>query len=109
MVAGFAGVGGLGYIFGLLLTWALLATLYFFPVWLVAFYTDRDLNFRASWKVAGAALMPGALLLTLGIVLYGFRGVRPRATQLRLHDAHHHRLALPAHQPAVSQPRGAGR
>ena len=38
--------------FGLLLTWALLATVYFIPVCLVAFYTDRDLNFRASWKLA---------------------------------------------------------
>ncbi|HSY16698.1 MAG TPA: hypothetical protein VK815_00115 [Candidatus Acidoferrales bacterium] len=66
------GLAALGTFFGLLLTWALLATVYFLPVCLVAFYTDRDLNFRASWKLAGAALMPGALLLTLGIVLYGF-------------------------------------
>jgi len=66
------GLAALGTFFGLLLTWAFLATLYFLPVWLVAFYTDRDLNFRASWKLAGAALMPGALLLSLGIALYGF-------------------------------------
>jgi hypothetical protein len=66
------GLVALGMFFGLMLTWTILATLYFLPVWLVAFYTDRDLNFRASWKLAGAALMPGALLLTLGIVMYGF-------------------------------------
>ncbi|MDR3460219.1 MAG: DUF1189 family protein [Verrucomicrobiae bacterium] len=66
------GLAALGTFFGLLLTWTLLATVYFLPVWLVAFYTDRDLNFRASWKLAGAALMPGALLLSLGIALYGF-------------------------------------
>jgi hypothetical protein len=66
------GLAALGTFFGLLLMWALLATLYFLPVWLVAFYTDRDLNFRASWKLAGAALMPGALLLSLAIVMYGF-------------------------------------
>jgi len=66
------GLVALGTFFGLFMTWAVLATVYFLPVWLVAFYTDRDLNFRASWKLAGAALMPGALLLSLGIVLYGF-------------------------------------
>jgi len=56
---------------GLLLSWALLATAYFLPVWLISFYTNRDLNFRQSWKLAGAALMPGALLMSLGIVFYG--------------------------------------
>jgi hypothetical protein len=66
------GLAALGAFFGLLLTWAFLATVYCMPVWLVGFYTDRDLNFCASWKLAGAALMPGALLLTLGIVMYGF-------------------------------------
>ena len=65
------GVVALGAFFGLLLTWALLATLYFLPVWLIAFYADRDLNFRASWKLAGAALLTGALLMSLGLVLYG--------------------------------------
>lgn len=63
----------LGTFFGLMLTWALLATLYFLPVWLVAFYADRDLNFRASWKLAAAALLPGALLMALGLLLYGLQ------------------------------------
>jgi hypothetical protein len=65
------GLAALGTFFGLLLTWALLATLYFLPVWLIAFYSDRDLNFRASWKLAAAALLTGALFMTLGLVLYG--------------------------------------
>ena len=56
---------------GLLLSWWLLATLYFLPVWLFGLYTNRDLNFRQSWRLAGAALMPGALLLAAAIVLYG--------------------------------------
>jgi hypothetical protein len=30
------------------------------------------LNFRASWKLSGAALLPGALLMGAGIFLYGF-------------------------------------
>ena len=66
------GLVAIGTFFGLLLSWAALATIYFLPVWLISFLSDRDLNFRASWKLAAAALLPGALLLTLGIVLYGF-------------------------------------
>ncbi len=65
------GLAAIGTFFGLLLTWWLLATIYFFPVWLVSYFTDRDLNFRASWKLAGAALLPGALIMSLGLGLYG--------------------------------------
>jgi len=57
-------------IVGLLLSWAGLATLYFLPVWLICFFADRDLNLRQSWRLAGAALMPGALLLTAAIAFY---------------------------------------
>ena len=57
--------------FWLLLSWGLLATVYFLPVWLVAFFANRDLNFLQSWRLAGAALMPGALLMSLSIWLYG--------------------------------------
>jgi hypothetical protein len=44
------------------------------PVWLVCLFSNRDLSFGASWKVAGAALMPGALLLSLSLVLYEIGG-----------------------------------
>ena len=57
---------------GLMLAWAALAAIYFLPVRLISFYANRDLDFRGSWKLAGAALMPGALLLTVAVVLYGF-------------------------------------
>jgi hypothetical protein len=56
---------------GLLLIWAALASLYFLPVWLLGFFANRDLTFRRSWRLAGAALMPGALFLTAAIVVYG--------------------------------------
>jgi len=55
---------------GLMLSWAVLATIYFLPVWLICFFAERDLNFRQSWRLAGAALMPGALLLTAAIAFY---------------------------------------
>jgi hypothetical protein len=58
-------------VLGLLLSWALLATIYSLPVWLLAFFTNRDLNWCESRRLAGAALMPGALIMTLAMVAYG--------------------------------------
>jgi hypothetical protein len=60
---------------GLLASWWLLATIYFLPVWILGYFVNRDLNFRASWKLSGAALLPGALLMAAGILLYDFGAV----------------------------------
>lgn len=65
------GLAALATFAGLLVSWTILATLYFLPVWLASFFGNRDLNFRQSWRLAGAAQMPGALLLTLSLWLYG--------------------------------------
>jgi hypothetical protein len=62
----------LAVVAGLMLLWAALATVYFLPAWLIGYFANRDLNFRGSWKLAGAALLPGALLLTMAIGLYDF-------------------------------------
>ena len=59
-------------VISLLLSWWILATIYFLPVWILGFFTNRDLDFRASWKFSGAALMSGALLMAAGFFLYGF-------------------------------------
>ena len=64
------GLAAIGAFFGLLFIWAVLATIYFLPVWLLCFFANRDLNFRASWKLAAAALMPGAVLLSFALVFY---------------------------------------
>lgn len=56
---------------GLPLMWWLLASLYFVPAWLVAFFSNRRLRIFGSWKLCSAALLPGACLMLLGIVLYG--------------------------------------
>lgn len=61
-----------GMLFWCLASWWVLATIYFLPVWLGGFFANRHLNFRQSWKLAGAALMPGALVMILAIVFYGF-------------------------------------
>jgi hypothetical protein len=55
----------------LLLSWAALATLYCGPVWVMGFFADRGLTLGGSWRLAGAALMPGAVFLTAAVVLYG--------------------------------------
>ena len=68
------GLAAIGTFVGLLVIWALLATVYCVPVWLISLFGNRDLSFRASWKLAGAALMPGALLLALALVLYDLGG-----------------------------------
>jgi len=56
---------------GLMSSWACLATVYFIPAWLVGFFANRDLSLRGSWRLAGAALLPGALFMAAVIVLYG--------------------------------------
>jgi hypothetical protein len=54
-----------------LVLWNVLAVLYAPPLWLLAFFVNRDLKWRECWRVAGAAVLPGALLMTGGILMYG--------------------------------------
>lgn len=61
----------LGVIVWLLVTWFVLATVYALPLWLFIFFVNRDLGLGQCWRLAGAALLPAALLMLLGIVLYG--------------------------------------
>jgi len=56
---------------GLMTVWALLAAVHMPAALLVAFFANRELSWAGSWRLAAAALMPGALLLTLGVLLYG--------------------------------------
>jgi hypothetical protein len=58
-------------VLGLMIVWTLLATLYFPLAWFVGYRAGRSLNCRGSWKLAGAALMPGALLWTAALACYG--------------------------------------
>jgi hypothetical protein len=51
----------------------MLAWLYSPLARIIGFLLDRDLDWRASRKLAGAALMPGALLLSAGMVAYGWQ------------------------------------
>jgi len=62
-------------VLGLIASWMLLAALYFLPIWIFGFFTNRDLNLWSSWKFCGAALVPGALLMTAAIALYDLGAV----------------------------------
>ena len=64
-------------VLGLMLSWAALATIYFLPARLIGFLANRDVCLRGSWKLAGAALVPGALLFTAGIALYHWGALNP--------------------------------
>lgn len=60
---------------GLLVSWCVLATFYCLPVKLITLFENRDLRWGQSWRLAGAALMPGALFFTAGILAYSFNFV----------------------------------
>ena len=62
----------LGVILFLMVSWLVLATLYMLPAWLFLFYANRDLKLGECWRLSGAALMPGALMMIAGILLYDF-------------------------------------
>jgi hypothetical protein len=66
---------GLGVIVFLLAVWTALATLYCPAVWAMALYSNRRVGLGGSWKLSGAALMPGASVVVVGLVCYGWLGM----------------------------------
>jgi hypothetical protein len=56
---------------GLMVSWACLATVYCLPVRLIGFFANRECSLAGSWRLAGAALMPGALLMCAAVLTYG--------------------------------------
>ena len=72
---GLLAIAAAGVVVGLLAVWAVLATVYCVPAWLITFFQNRDLNLRQSWRLSAAALMPGALFWTFGILSYGLNVV----------------------------------
>jgi hypothetical protein len=55
----------------LMAIWGILGLFYSAPAWLLAFFANRQGKWVGQWRLAQAALLPGALVLSLGIVLYG--------------------------------------
>ena len=63
---------GSGFATGLdlLISWAVLGLIYGIYPYLVGLILNRDVPFLTAWKMAYAAQMPGALLVTFAILLY---------------------------------------
>lgn len=66
---------GLAVAAWLLLLWPVLACIYAPAAKLAAWFWDRQLSWPGAWRLAGAALLPGAALLAAGLVLYGLQMV----------------------------------
>ncbi len=58
---------------GVWLTWFLLALVYALIAKLIAYFNDRELSWSGTWRLASAAQMTGALLMSLAILLYGLQ------------------------------------
>jgi hypothetical protein len=67
------GASGIALMLILPVLWAVLAVVYAPPAKFVAWLTDRRLSWGGAWRLGSAALLPGALVMTLGVVLYGWR------------------------------------
>lgn len=52
----------------LMVSWWLLATVHCLLPRILAYFTDRELNLGAAWKLTAAALIPGAALMVMGLV-----------------------------------------
>ena len=55
------------------LVWILLGLVYAPVAIIVAYINDRELSWRGGWRLASAAQMTGALLMSLVILLYGLQ------------------------------------
>jgi hypothetical protein len=62
---------GVASVLLLLLTWAVLAAIYMAPAKFIAWFADRHLSWGGAWRLASAALLPGAMVAMGAIILYG--------------------------------------
>jgi hypothetical protein len=62
---------GLGTFVAMWVAWSVLAVLLILPLKIYAFFADRELPWIGAWRLAAIAQMPGALLATAAIFLYG--------------------------------------
>jgi len=69
------GLAALATIASVFVMWWVMALLYAPLVKLIAFYADRAVPWGSAWRLSAAALLPGATIVALAIVLYGFGAV----------------------------------
>jgi hypothetical protein len=97
---------------GLMVCWALMASLYCLPAWLAGLMAHRQVTLGGSWRLAGVALLPGALVMAASLLAYGLGALDP--IQLAAAAAAHILLGwivllaciftLPRRPPAASNP-----
>jgi hypothetical protein len=68
LLAGMAAAG----VLSLLLVWTVLAALYVAPAKFIALFADRFLSWGGAWRLASAALLPGAAVMAVAMMLYGW-------------------------------------
>jgi hypothetical protein len=66
---------GLALLLFLFVIWWVMATLYMAPAIFVAWFADRNLSWTGAWRLASAALLPGALLMALAIFSYACQAI----------------------------------
>ena len=66
---------GTAVILVLFLVWAVLAAIYAVPAKVIAWYGDRYLTWGGAWRLASAALLPGALMMAGAMLLYGWSAI----------------------------------
>lgn len=64
-------IGALALGASLFVMWWTLALVYVPLVKFIAFFTDRGVTWRGAWRLSAAALLPGACLVGLALLLYG--------------------------------------
>jgi hypothetical protein len=65
-----------GTVLGLFASWIALGIVYAVPARLIALILKRSLSLWGAWKLSVAALLPGAILLTAAIGVYGLGQIR---------------------------------
>jgi hypothetical protein len=70
-----AALVAIAVIIKLLLGWWFLGMLTTPLVKFIAFYCDRRVTLPGSFRVSGAALLPGAMIMAAGVILYGLGAV----------------------------------
>jgi hypothetical protein len=70
-----ASVFGIILFLALFASWWIVALLATPIIKLIVFFTDRQLTWGGSWRMANAALLLGALLVSVGVFLYGVEAI----------------------------------
>ncbi|MBI3417363.1 MAG: hypothetical protein HY043_18885 [Verrucomicrobia bacterium] len=104
---------GAGVTLGVMASWIVLTIPGAFAVRLIAFYLDRAVTICGAWKLAAAALLPGAVVMTAAIALYGLQRLSLfgllLALPLHLVLGWIYLLASPMWLPKLSEQIGTGK